>query len=227
MTGLRAARAPSLSNRSRSTSSAGGVGYLVAAVLQLLADARVVLPSVPEWITPGWQLLGWLLGGLVLLGASVLLAVGRRGEAGIVGPRRWFRAALAASGTGPLLLVLVSVLTFATGGSGRVGTIVALGTGQLLICIASVVTAVAVIRGDALTGAAQWAFLAPAVVDAVAVVLVLSSSGIIVFSVFVVVVRPVAVAAVGATLVAQRLVQRPERSGAGAMATKRGHGPSL
>ena len=88
----------------------GGIGFLVAAVLQLLAVIRVVLPSTPDWFTPGFQLLGWLVGGLVLVAASILL--GRR----TVVSRRAV-AALAVSASGSLVLAVTSVLLFAIGPS--------------------------------------------------------------------------------------------------------------
>lgn len=194
----------------RSTSRTGGAGFVVGGVLQLLPMVSVLAAAATAVIAPAWQLAGWTVGGLVLMGAAVMLAIGRRGEPGIVGPSQGNRLALILAGAPGILVAAVALLTVSIGAPAFAwSTVLVIGT-QVLVLVASSAAARAAVRAHVLTGAARWALVALVAVDAAALLAylvpaVLSGVGGGVASLFVLLVaRPAVVVAIGVVLVATR-----------------------
>ena len=140
----------------------------------------------------------------MLVGASIVLALGWRGGSSVVGPSRWGRVALVASGSGDLLLVLAVAVAFISGAANAPWLDPALVAGQAVIFVATAGAATIMRRSGSLTGAARWAFLALAAVDAVGVTLGLASGASLVFLMVVVVARPVVVLVAGTALLLHR-----------------------
>ena len=185
-------------DRSAATSQRGGAGLAAAGVLLAIGGLPFAVGAGPGGLADVWRLAAWPVGGVILVVAAVLLAVGVQGEPGLVGRDRRLRAATVLSGVGPLLLILVFLLSWTSGLAS-----VLLVAVQLVTGVATAGVAVALLRRGEAAGAARWAFALLAAVDAVALVLVLLPPAALAFQVVVALVRPLALVVAGVLLAVQ------------------------
>lgn len=188
--------APALLRRPRRTLVTGGAGLAAGGALLAVGGIGVAGLASAQGSASVSALLAFPLGALVVLAASILLAVGRRGEPGAVGSAAGARVALVLTGVPPLLLVAASALGFADPGA----TTVLLPAMQLLAALAGAVVAASILRGGLLRREAGWSFAVLAAVDAFALGLVVIPDAYPVYQAVVVGVRPVVLVVVGLLL---------------------------
>jgi hypothetical protein len=156
-------------NRSgpRRTTSFGGLGLALVAVIPLLALIASWFPSASESFSLLSSAPSQIGVDLILLASCVILAFGYRGEEGIVGSSVPGRVGFLLLGLASPIQILVSYLAFAlnVGGSSAVvwtGTVLG-----LLPILATTIAAVAVIRAGVLAGFARWILLGVAAAEVV------------------------------------------------------------
>ena len=149
------------------TTSFGGLGLTLVAVIQLVAVIATWFPSADESFSLLRSAPSQIIVDLLLLASCVILAFGYRGDEGIVGPSVPRRIGFLLLGLASPIQILLSYLasTLNTGGSSWaiwVGT--ALG---LLPMAGTTIAAVAVIRAGVLGGFARWVLLGVAAAEVV------------------------------------------------------------
>lgn len=151
----------------------GGAGLAFAALFPLLSNAAFLIPAVDvSWVYANHPVVGGL-SALALVAACIVLAVGLRGETGIVGR----------SVAGKLALIVFGLThTLSTGyfswpapGVGASPAVLAVWSSliwglDVLSLVALAVAAFAVFRAGVLRGLARWALPAFALAMVVAVV---------------------------------------------------------
>ncbi len=152
------------SGRNRTTSF-GGLGLALVAVIQLVPVIATCFPSASESFSLLRSAPSQIIVDLLLLVSCVILAFGYRGEEGIVGPSVTGRVGFLLLGLASPIQILFSYLasTLNAGGSPwSVWTGTVLG---LLPILATTIAAVAVIRAGVLVGFARWILLGVAAAE--------------------------------------------------------------
>ncbi|NEM91656.1 hypothetical protein [Galbitalea soli] len=142
------------------TTLLGGALLAVAGLIALLGSARVTLP---DSAIPFGSIIPATIADIVLLAAFITLAVGVRGETGIVGTSTVGRVALILFGCGYLLFGLFSLLPLSPGSGAALAAGIVL---QVLIVAAGLVAGVIALRAGVVNGAARWILLAVVVGNA-------------------------------------------------------------
>jgi hypothetical protein len=142
----------------------GGGGILVVALLSWLAALNVAVPLTADYFLPFGSRIPSMVSDTILLGAVAILALGIRGESGIVGRSVVGKIALLVFGLGGWAFQVLGLLPI---GQGQ--DFVAVGASlTIALTVAVAAAAVVVVRARVLSGFARWALVPVAVCNAVA-----------------------------------------------------------
>jgi len=145
------------------TTLVGGVLLAIAGVIGLLGSVRFTIP-LPEASILFESVIPATVSNILLLAAFITLAMGTRGETGIVGRSVLGRLSLILFGGGYLVFTVYALLPVSSGSGGAIvgGMIL-----EVLVIVAGVIAGVVTRRARLLHGAARWMLLAVGIWNAI------------------------------------------------------------
>jgi hypothetical protein len=137
----------------------GGGGIVVAALLSLLAAFRVAVPLAHDYSFQFQGAIPQLLSSVILAVAMGILALGIRGEVGIVGGSVVGKIALIVFGLRDVVITLVGLLSRNLSQNALTVESYFDLAFEVIVVVAGVVAAVVIVRADVLHGLARWALV--------------------------------------------------------------------